>query len=344
MNIEKQLFIKDIKAGTEINGIFLLAQASQQQAKNGPFWRLEIKDNSGSLEARIWSPMAQNFASISAGVLVEIDARADLYREQIQLSVNNFRVLSEEEQLQINLGDFLLASEYSPDDMLEELIEICKKEILHPPLKKLCSSVLNNDEIVGRLKQAPAAKSIHHAWVGGLLEHILGVVKICQNMADLYPQIDRQILIVGAIFHDFGKIWELSGGLSNDYTTVGKLVGHINIGIEKLEPFIKKAGLEEEYAVHLKHLILSHHGQYEYGSPRLPQTAEAFVLHHADNIDAKLNSFATLFADESDDASTWSPYQSVLQRALYKAPKVCNGKKKQVQHIKEEQCLLPLKG
>ena len=144
---------------------------------------------------------------------------------------------------------------------------------------------------------------------------------LCLRFCDHYPDLDRQTLLAGAICHDLGKIWEFSGGLANDYTDAGRLVGHINLCLGKLDRHLAKSGLNEELILHFQHLILSHHGLYEYGSPRLPQTAEAFALHYADNIDAKITQSRSLFGELEDGESGWSPYQKSLERQLFLAPK-----------------------
>ncbi len=317
----KQQWINDIVAGHTVHGFFLLGTANQQQAKNGPFWRLEIKDATGSLEARIWSPLSLQFADLTAGSIVELQGRADQFKEQLQINVTALRLLTQEERQGLDLAAFLPSSARAPQDMLAEIESLCKDELDYKPWRNFALAVLHDEDIRTKLLAAPAAKSIHHAFVGGLLEHTLGVIRLCLSMADLYPELDRQTLFVGALFHDIGKIWELSGGLANDYTNEGRLVGHINISLERLEPFLRKAKVDTELALHFRHLILSHHGQYEFGSPRLPQTVEAFVLHYADNIDAKLNQCKNLFPDEAladpEQAGMWSAWQNTLNRQVF---------------------------
>ena len=162
-----------------------------------------------------------------------------------------------------------------------------------------------------------AAKSVHHGFVGGLLEHTLSVFKLCRRLADQYPELDRQTLLAGALFHDFGKIREFSGGIANDYTDEGRLLGHLEICVEMLAPYLERSGLEPELQRHLKHLVLSHHGTLEFGAVRVPQTAEALVLHYADNIDAKMAQCRGLFA-QLGEGESWTPYQATLGRAMHR--------------------------
>lgn len=315
--MEKTQWIKDIGAGDDVHAVFLVTSASQLQAKNGPFWKLEVKDASGSLEARIWNPTSQAYPEIPSGVLALIEGRSENYRDQIQINVTRLRPLTREETEQTDLSAFLPASSRPPVEMLEEMKTFCRREFSHKPWRHFALGVLDDPEIRPRLLVAPAAKGVHHAWIGGLLEHSLSVATLCLHICDLYPELDRQTLLAGALFHDMGKVWELGGGLANDYTDEGRLVGHICIALEKLGPHLKKARLEPELILHFKHLVLSHHGMYEYASPRLPQTAEAFALHYADNLDARLTQCRTLFRNCAEEDSGWSPYQKTLERALF---------------------------
>ena len=307
---------RDISAGDDIRTLFLIAAASQQQAKNGLFWRLELKDATASVEGRIWSPASQLYSTIPAGSIAEVEGRAESFREQIQINITQLRLLTPEETAAVDTAVFLPSSSRPAQELYDELCALCRATFVHKPWRKFVLGVLEDEAIRPRLLCAPAAKAVHHAWVGGLLEHTLSVSRICMMLCDLYPQLDRQTLLAGAVCHDFGKLWELSGGLENGYTDEGQLVGHIVLGLEHLARPLEKSGLEPELALHFRHLVLSHHGQYEFASPRLPMTAEAFALHHADNLDAKMTQCATLFG-EGDDEGVWSPYQRSLERSLF---------------------------
>lgn len=314
-------WIRDIASGDEIRSLYLIGAASQQQAKNGPFWRLELKDATGTLEARIWSPLSQHYAEIAAGCLAEVEGRADSFRDRLQVNVSALRVLTAEECTRVDTALFMPSSSRPPLEMLEELEAICRREFTYKPWRKFIMSVLEDEAVRLPLLSMPAAISVHHAWAGGLLEHTLSVATLCLRFCDHYPQLDRQTLLAGAICHDLGKIWEYSGGLANDYTDEGRLVGHISLCLEKLERHLIKSGLEAGLILHFRHLVLSHHGQYDYGSPRLPHTAEAFALHYADNLDAKLTQSRSLFEGMEEGESGWSPYQKTLERQLFQAPR-----------------------
>ncbi|MDR3073782.1 MAG: HD domain-containing protein [Deltaproteobacteria bacterium] len=316
--MSKTRYIAEFSVGDEVSTLFLLGGAHQGQARNGPFWKLELRDASGSLEAKIWSPQSQLYTGLKAGDIVEAAGRVSMYRERLEIAVDRLRVLDEEERKGLDLARFMAASERPSSEMLAELEALCKATLVHGPWRRLIRSVLADPAVAERLPLAPAAKAMHHAYAGGLLEHTLGVARLCLALADLYPDLDRQTLLAGAVCHDLGKLWELSQGLATDYTGEGRLLGHIQLLLDVLEPLIRKAGLEDHLALHLKHLILSHHGQHEFGSPRLPSTAEAFALHHADNLDAKLNQAKGALSGVAEGESGWSAFVQGLDRAVFK--------------------------
>ena len=271
------------------------------------------------LKAKIWSPLSQAFKELVPGSIVRAGGRAALYQEKLDLNIETFALLSPQEQAGLDMADFLQSSAKQPQDMLDELMALCRKNLVYPAWKKFVLSVLKDEYIQEHLPVAPAAKGVHHAYYGGLLEHTLSVAKLCMLIADNYPELDRQLILAGAICHDLGKLWELKGGAVVDYTNAGRLLGHIELGLEALEPFLRKSGLEPELILHFKHLILSHHGELEFGSPKRPKTAEAFVLHFADNIDARLAQFKDVVGAMPAEGSDWSPFQATLGRFLFRA-------------------------
>ncbi len=317
--VEKGCFISDLQAGTDFRAMFALASAQQYQAKNGPYWRLELRDASGSIEAKIWSPQSQNYPDLQAGSIVDIAGRVGTYKERIEIAVDSLRVLAEDERAALDLRDFMPASARNPAEMFEELKLLCSATFTHAPWGRFIKALLKDEEISRGLLSAPAAVSMHHAYAGGLMEHTLGVCKLAMSLADLYPALDRQALLAGALCHDLGKMRELSYGLNTDYSDQGRLIGHISIGVEMLEPFLRKSALEAELAEHLKHMMLSHHGQREFGSPCLPATLEAQLLHYADNIDAKVNQISAALEAVPEGATGWSSYVKGLDRMVYKA-------------------------
>ena len=310
--------ISAMTAGDEIASVYLVSLASLQQSRNGPYWRLELKDASGSLEAKVWSPLSLSLPSLAAGQMVRVEGHVSLYREQLQLTVEALRVLNDEETAALPMENYLLCSARPAANMLADIERLCENVLTHKPWKKFMRSVLSDKRIRPLLLKAPAAKSVHHAYIGGLLEHMLSVAELCMLMADHYPELDRQTLLAAALLHDIGKIDEMSGVLVTEYTDEGRLLGHIVQGIVMLEPYLRKSGLEPELIMHFKHLIASHHGEPEFGAAREPATPEAFVLHYADNIDAKLAQCRGLLppSGEGDEGMAWSPYQMLLGRSI----------------------------
>ncbi|MHC1712061.1 MAG: 3'-5' exoribonuclease YhaM family protein [Solidesulfovibrio sp.] len=339
---QKTLFVKDLVPGQPAADIFCLGSARLGQAKNGPFWTLTLEDVTGQIEAKIWSPAAQAYGDLAAGQFALVEGQVGTYRDRPQLNIDRLRVLGPEE-FAPDLSQFVASSAEPPEGLLEKLDELCRAEISHAPWRKFCAKVLSHPEFRDRLLEAPGAKSVHHSYRGGLLEHTLSVCELVLSICARYPALDRDTLLAAAMCHDLGKAWELTAGPARDYTDVGRLLGHIVITLELVEPLLKKSSVEPELALHFKHILVAHHGEYEFGSPRRPKTAEAFVLHFADNIDAKMNQIFGSF--ESDTPGEWSPYVRTLERYLYnpqRAPRETT-EKPQKPKEKEAQCLLPLK-
>ncbi len=312
--MEKGIFIKDITHNSHITATFLISEAELKQYTRGTYWRLRLADASGLIDAVIWQPMASRFDKLPCGALARIEGRAGKWQEKLQITVENMDIYSSPEACGLPWDDFLPASPYNPDEMFSELCDLCAREMTHKPWRAFVAAILTDVGIVTALRNMPAAKTLHHAYVGGLLEHTLGVCRLCMEIANHYPELDRQTLLAGALLHDIGKIREFSGGLNNDYTTDGNLLGHIFLGLEIMAPFLEKSGLEPHLQQHLRHLVISHHGEYQYGSARLPQTREAFVLHSADELDARL---AQCRGAEPASVDGWSPRQWSLERRLY---------------------------
>lgn len=338
--MEKKTYISDLQDQTIFDDIFALAAARMNQAKNGPYWQLTLQDRSGTMEAKIWFPASQDYQGLTAEQFVRVQGRVNTFKDQLQANIKTLQIL---DPAGIDRSAFVPSTTTPPHEILEEIETILHREVAHPAWKKLYKKILKNQDIRQVLLTAPGGKTIHHAYLGGLLEHTLGVLKACRAMSDLYPALDRDILLVAAAFHDLGKAYEISHGISREYTDPGKLLGHIYLGLEVLAPFLNKSDLDEGLILHFKHLILSHHGQYEYGSPKLPMTHEAMVLHMADNLDAKMNTMDQALGQTEPDG--WSGFQRSLQRDLYTPVRTPHPEKpaRKGPQKKEDQCSLPLK-
>jgi len=335
--MDQHLPIRDMNPGQAISQVFVLAQATSSQSKNGPYWRLRLQDATGQLESVLWSPLAQEFPDLASGCLVHIQGTVSKYNDKLQLKVDGLRVLELDDSMDLSL--LIPSCETPASENMARLEELLRRNIHYPPWRKLTSAVLGDPDIRCRLLKAPGGKAIHHAYLGGLLAHTLSVCRVCLALAEIYPPLDREILLTAAVFHDLGKAWELSLGLSPDYTDQGRLLGHILLGLEALAPYLTSCGAEQDLLEHLKHIIVSHHGFHEYGSPTLPMTAEAMVLHYADNLDAKMNQIAGAF--NGDTEACWSEYQRSLERFLFRprpTPGHEDGKRRNAP--KDEQCSL----
>ena len=317
--MEKGIFVKDITANTSVSGIFAIKSAALADSRGGSYWKLELSDRSGNMGAMIWAPLSQRYSSIESGLFAAVSGQAQLWREKLQINVKNLDFIANAEELDI--FDFLPASPWNAGDMENELRELARAELHYAPWRRLVFGVLDDKAIRNDFVKFPAARSIHQAYAGGLLEHSLAVAKICKSYCDQYDFLDRQVLIAAAILHDIGKIREFSGGMFNDYTTAGNLAGHIFLGLELLAPFIAESALPKKLAEHFTHLILSHHGQREFGAPVLPQTPEAFALHTADLTDARMAQCRYLFESNGQEKEAWSVWQNSLERRLYNPPR-----------------------
>ncbi|MFO7803707.1 MAG: HD domain-containing protein [Desulfovermiculus sp.] len=341
----KTVYIQDVTEGQQVNDIFVIVQAKLSQSKNGPFWDLTFQDKTGRINAKIWSPQSNAYPELFPEQMVRVQAQVRSFRDQPQLVIQNLQIL-DPDAAGLDWSDFIPSSPRPPEEMLTEMEALCREYLHYRPWRRLMKDVFADATMRQRLLFAPGAKNIHHAYRGGLLEHTLQVSRLCLTVTELYPDLDREILLVAAVLHDVGKAWELDWGISRDYTDPGRLIGHITLGLDKVMPFVQKTpDLDPDLVVHLKHLLLSHHGEYAYGSPRRPKTKEAFVLHFMDNLDAKMGSLDQALSGLTSKEQGWSSYQNTLERMVYQPKKTFElhprESKPKTRNVK--QCLLPLK-
>jgi 3'-5' exoribonuclease len=290
----KEPMVADL-AGREnqvITGYFATTAKSVRTKKDGSrFIAVTLSDRTGPIEARVWT--AADAGDFESGDVVKIRGQVCRYNEKLQINIDKLRRAAPSEY---NLGDFVPQTERSFDEMWAEL-EGWAASFTDPDLKALLEAFLQDEAIAAALRQAPAAKALHHAWIGGLLEHILSLMGLCDRVAHHYPHIHRDLLLTGVALHDIGKLRELEWGTSFEYSLEGQLLGHITIGLGMIE---KKIAAMPDFPpakrVLVEHLILSHHGKYEYGSPKLPMTPEAIMLHYLDDLDAKMQTVRAEFA------------------------------------------------
>ncbi|HOX46290.1 MAG TPA: HD domain-containing protein [Myxococcota bacterium] len=292
-------------------GNFLVQSKQTPLNKNGkPYMALVLTDRTGSAEGRIWDNL-DKLPPFEAGDFVEVKGDAVEYQGRMQLKVHTVERLAPEK---IDPDEFLPTTTRDRPEMLGRLQELLAS-IADAPLRGLLLARLQDPDFRARLSRAPAAKSIHHAYVGGLLEHTLSVTELAERVAALYPDLDRDLLLAGAFAHDLGKLEELGAGQGFDYTDEGRLVGHLVLGAMSLRTWAAaQPDLSPEVLLKLEHIVLSHHGEKEYGSPVLPLFTEALIIHHLDLLDSKVQSFREVAQRER--GQRWSSFQRQLDRYL----------------------------
>ncbi|MEN8141612.1 MAG: HD domain-containing protein [Thermodesulfobacteriota bacterium] len=313
----KTTYIKDIQDRQAVADLFLVKSMSVAETKAGkPYLNLTLMDRSGDIVGRVWEGAERLQAQCPPGALVEISGQSQSFRGQLQLNINTIK---RRDEAQVEMSAFVPASPFDPEEMAAELVGLVRS-VGDDHIRRLLLKFFNNDEFMAGFKRAVAAKGMHHAYLGGLLEHTLGVARLAAAVAPLYPELDRDLLLAGAMLHDIGKMKEFDfSSFPADYSDQGRLMGHMVLGVEMIEEKIGRTkDFPPELAVRLKHMILSHHGRYEFGSPTLPMVSEAFVLNFIDDMDAKLNTIAGVRAKmEETPGYQWSPYQRSLERFLF---------------------------
>ncbi|HEU0264374.1 MAG TPA: HD domain-containing protein, partial [Geobacterales bacterium] len=309
-------FISAIHDRDQVESIFLVKEKIKAMAKNGkPYMTLRLMDKSGEIEGRVWDNVDELSELFERDDFVAIRAKASVYLGKMQLIIAELGRVPDEEVL---LADFLPESEASVEQMVTELHSLLDT-VRHPYIRSLLLSFFEDAELLGVYQSAPAAKGMHHVYLGGLLEHSLTVARLVDLVVPLYPGLNRDLLIAGALLHDVGKVREMTFSRSFDYSDEGKLLGHITIGIEMIQERIATiADFPGETAMLLKHLLLSHHGQYEFGSPKRPKTQEAVVLNFLDDLDAKINGIRSHIRREPENQGRWTAYHRLYDRYFYK--------------------------
>jgi 3'-5' exoribonuclease len=315
MNKTKKKFVSDISAGDSVGDVFVLAEKSMAHKRDGnPFLNVVLADNSGRMKGVVWDNVAQIAAGVNAGDFVRVSAQAGEYRGMLQLVVKSMSAVPAAD---VAPEDFLPASTRDVEKMFERL-KALTDSIASPGLRSLMDACWNDADLVRRFKRAPAAKKMHHAYLGGLIEHTLSMALLADKVAGHYGGVDRDLLIVGAVLHDMGKIRELTYDMAIDYTDEGRLLSHITIGIEIVQDKIQAlAEFSPEQAALVKHMIVSHHGAREFGSPEPPKTIEAVLLNYIDEIDSRVNAIREFIAADDPDAP-WTAYHRLLERQFYK--------------------------
>ena len=309
-------YIKELREGENVVEHYICKSKQSLKSRAGKtYLSLKLQDKTGTVDAKVWD-MTNDIKAFEENEFIKIDATVVTYQNDIQLNVKRIRRSLEGEY---DPADYIPCTEKNMEQMYRKLMGYIKT-IESPYIKKLLEEIFYHHPIISKcFKTHSAAKSVHHSYMGGLLEHTLSVTEICDFAAPRYKFVDRDILIASAMLHDVGKVMELSQFPENDYTDEGQLLGHLIIGSELIgQTAAKIEGFPKPLENLLKHCMLSHHGEYEYGSPKLPKTIEAFILHSADNLDAKTKVIEEMIENSSNQGS-WAGYQKMLQRNIRKS-------------------------
>jgi 3'-5' exoribonuclease len=311
-----KVFIEDIREGEEIASPFLLGDLRLGQTRNGkPFATLKLQDRTGTIDGRVWDRAEEFFQSFKAGDVLIIRGVADSFNNQVQIKVGGWQRL---DLAEVDQSHFLPTSPYDVETMFAELRGILTG-MSDPHLGGLVRDFLDDGDLMAEFKRAPAAKRFHHAYIGGLLEHTLSIVRSVVAVHPLYPNLNRDLLLAGALLHDIGKVREFDQGLAGDYTHEGRLLGHILIGLGMVEDKIAaRPDFPRETAILLEHLVVSHHGENELGSPKKPKILEGLALHLLDDLDAKMNGIGGFIQRHADAETGWTDYNRLLERFFYR--------------------------
>jgi len=317
----KQPFVSDLTSEQNVTTFFLVCEKEVRSTKEGkPYLRLELGDRSGTIEARMWDQIETVTREVDREDIVKVQGRVEIYRGKPQFSVQQMRKAKPEE---IDLADYLPSTKEDVEKLFKQLLAEADS-IKNSWLKKLCTGILNDPTVSVRYKRAPAAKTMHHAYLGGLLEHVVGLCGLAHQIAEHYPELDLDLLLTAAILHDVGKLDELCYDRVIGYTTEGQLLGHIVMEIETVANAMNKIeGFPAALKTVVQHLLISHHGQYDFGSPKLPMIREALVFHYMDDLDSKLAAVRAALAKDSGD-EMWSVYSGALQRKFLRLEKFLN--------------------
>jgi 3'-5' exoribonuclease len=315
----KSPFVSDLKPNQLITTTFLVHGKDVRQKKSGePYLSLLLGDRTGEVDAKMWDNVAEVMETFERDDFVKVKGLLQVFQNRLQLTIHKMsRVLDGD----VDFADYFPASERDPAEMFAELRGIVAG-IANPHLHSLLDAFLDDEPLARMYRIAPAAKHVHHAFLGGLIEHVLSLCHLSQMMATHYHYVDIDLLLTGVILHDVGKVAELTYDRSFGYSSEGQLVGHIAIGLRFLHEKLQRLpDFPAKLRILVEHMILSHHGELEFGSPKLPQFPEALLLHHLDNLDSKMECMRALVAKDRLVEGYWTGYNPVLERSVLKKAK-----------------------
>lgn len=313
----KEIYLQDIKPGDKIASSFLVAEKSMAFSQKGSaYLNVRLKDKTGETDGKVWDNAAEWDRVFKKGDIIYIEGRAQSYRNTLQISIITVKPCAPEDT---DPSDYLPVSKMDTEAMFQDILAFIDT-LSSDPVKKLLAAFFHEEKTAELFQRAPAAKGFHHIYLGGLLEHTLSVVRLLDHAARHYPQLNRDLLIAGGMLHDIGKIYEFSYDGLIAYSDEGRMIGHLVMGVEMINKKIETIpDFPPQLALELRHIILSHHGEFEYGSPKRPKTMEALVIHFMDDLDAKLNAFQSFVAADAANAdSDWTTYNRFFERYLFK--------------------------
>ncbi len=315
MEIKKNQFISGLSVGTRVDSVFAVARKQIRQKKNGEdFCTVTLQDREGTIEGVLWTEVFCKTEDFKEGEFLTVEGDVREYRGKEQLVVRSLTKLKDTEE--IDPSDYMKTSAKDIEEMYSEVTGYAAN-IKNPHVKKLLELYFNDKQFVKDFKGSTAAILYHHAYNGGLLEHTLSVVKICDALSSIYQNLNYDLLICGALLHDIGKIKEYRTGVTSTVTDEGKLLGHIAIGYSWILENIKKVkGFPADLQNRLLHIILSHHGHKEFGSPKRPKILEAFIVYHVDHMDADIGGY-NIVLEENTNGDDWSGYVRNFERAVF---------------------------
>ena len=317
--MDNHVFIKDLKPDSKIEGVYLLKLIGIRDKKNGgQYLLMKLADMTGDIMGMMWDNIDGVVEKVKPGDFVKVRFRVQVYNNNLQAVITKIEKI--EDRFIENAQIYFPSSSVPPETLYKDLMNFVEENIEDNYLKTLVERVYKDPEIKEKLMIAPAAKSLHHAYRGGYLEHVLTLLKLAQKVMEIYPFVNKDLVYAGLLFHDIGKLWELSYDREFNYTTEGRLLGHIAIEYEFVADKIKEIeNFPEDLKLHLLHIILSHHGELEFGSPKRPKTPEALLVSSIDNLDAKMNAMkSAIDSDAQSDHPDWTPYLPMFERVIFK--------------------------
>lgn len=308
-----------------VTSTFVVVTKQIKPKKSGePYLALTLGDRSGQLEAKMWDNVEEVLEAFEQDDFLKVKGLINKYKQRFQLTIHKLRKLGDSE---IEFDDYLPKTTKNIDELWQTLSNFVSG-FQNPHLKMLVQAFMADPEISAAYRNAPAAKTLHHAYIGGLLDHVVSLFRSCDLICQNYPQVNRDLLLTGAFLHDIGKIHELTYNRSFSYTTKGQLLGHMIIELEMLQAKLAlQPDFPEELKTLIEHLIISHHGQYDFGSPKLPMFPEALMLHYLDDLDSKMEAMRAQFERESTLEGAWTSYNASLGRPLLNTDKFLAPKK-----------------